>query len=161
VHQIREQKPSCYIIVALSVHDMNLHAAYQDLQRRIGERCSSKTSFFIHEEAGICSFVPDPASQHTQRARLLFYGSFVIVFNLPGSYLAGDAALIKELRYSNRAYMFTTSQFPFVMGMIVAKLEKTQDVERNSITPTRFCADWESKSPRFSLIHRSCECVRS
>jgi serine palmitoyltransferase len=98
VYRIREQKPSCYITVVLSVHDMNLHTAYQDLQRRIAARRSIKTTVLIHDEAGMSSFVSDHAPQHTQRARLLIYGSFVTAFNLPVSYLAGDAALIKELR---------------------------------------------------------------
>jgi hypothetical protein len=133
---------------------MNLHTAYQDLQQYIGVRRSSKTTVLIHDETGMSSFVSNLAPQHTQHAKLLIYGSFVTAFNLPGSYLAGDAALIKEHRYSSRAYMFTTSQFPFVMGMIVAKLEKMQDREGISIIPTRFCVDWESKTPEVLVIEQ-------
>jgi 7-keto-8-aminopelargonate synthetase-like enzyme len=154
VHRIREQKPSCYITVVLSAHNMDLHTAYQDRQRRIATRRSSKTTVLIHDEAGISSVVPEPAPQHTQRARLFIYGSFVTAFDLPGSYLAGDAALIKEVRYSSRAYMFTTSQFPFVMGMIVAKLVKTEDREGISIIPTKFCVDLESKTPEVLVIEQ-------
>jgi serine palmitoyltransferase len=139
VHRIREQKPSCYITVVLSAHNMDLHTAYQDRQRRIATRRSSKTTVLIHDEAGISSFI---------------YGSFVTAFDLPGSYLAGDAALIKEVRYSSRAYMFTTSQFPFVMGMIVAKLVKTEDREGISIIPTKFCVDLESKTPEVLVIEQ-------
>jgi hypothetical protein len=67
VHRIREQKPSCYITVVLSAHDMDLHTAYQDRQRRIATRRSSKTTVLIHDEAGMSSFVPESAPQHTQR----------------------------------------------------------------------------------------------
>jgi 7-keto-8-aminopelargonate synthetase-like enzyme len=154
VQRIREQKPSCYIAVVLSAHDMNLHTAYQDLQRCIGARRSSKTTVLIHDEPGMSSFVSNLAPQHTQWARLLIHGSFVTAFDLPGSYLAGDAALIKEVRYSSRAYMFTTSQFPFVMGMIVAKLVKTEDREGISIIPTKFCVDLESKTPEVLVIEQ-------
>ncbi|KAF2856196.1 hypothetical protein T440DRAFT_463530, partial [Plenodomus tracheiphilus IPT5] len=60
--------------------------------------------------------------QSSQRARILIYGSFLKAFNVPGSYLAGDAALVCELRFASRGYMFTMSQLPFIMDMIGVEL---------------------------------------
>jgi len=49
---------------------------------------------------------------------LLLYGSFTRTLGLPGGYLAGPEGLVRELRYTSRGYMFTTSPPPFVMDMI-------------------------------------------
>ncbi|OAL32561.1 hypothetical protein AYO20_07871 [Fonsecaea nubica] len=54
----------------------------------------------------------------------LIYGSFYTAFGLPGAYLAGSAVLLKELRYTSRGYMFTTSQQPFIVGMVAAELQR-------------------------------------
>ena len=56
-------------------------------------------------------------------ARILVSGSFYRALGLPGGYLAGDATLIEELRYTSRCYMFTTSPQPFVMAMIKEVLQ--------------------------------------
>lgn len=56
--------------------------------------------------------------------QVLVYGSFYKIFNgLPGGYLVGSEALIRELRYTSRGYMYTTSTPPFVMDMIREALE--------------------------------------
>ncbi|KIY01042.1 uncharacterized protein Z520_03708 [Fonsecaea multimorphosa CBS 102226] len=55
---------------------------------------------------------------------VLVYGSFYTAFGLPGAYLAGSPVLLKELRYTSRGYMFTTSQQPFIMGMVAAELRR-------------------------------------
>ena len=57
-------------------------------------------------------------------AQMLCFGSFNTLFSLPGAYLAGDTLLLNELRYTSRGYMFTTSQLPYVMGMIKEALSK-------------------------------------
>jgi 7-keto-8-aminopelargonate synthetase-like enzyme len=38
--------------------------------------------------------------------------------------MAGDAAIIEELRYTSRCYMFRTSPKPFVMAMIKEALQQ-------------------------------------
>ncbi|EFQ36283.1 aminotransferase class I and II [Colletotrichum graminicola] len=44
-------------------------------------------------------------------------------------YLTGPENLIRELRYTSRGYMYTTSVPPFVMGIIAAALESTLSKE--------------------------------
>ncbi|EXJ66817.1 uncharacterized protein A1O5_10012 [Cladophialophora psammophila CBS 110553] len=61
--------------------------------------------------------------------QLLIYGSFYTAFGLPGAYLAGSPVLLKELRYTSRGYMFTTSQQPFIMGMVAAELQRVMGIE--------------------------------
>jgi serine palmitoyltransferase len=55
---------------------------------------------------------------------VLLYGSLTRTLGLPGGYLAGPECLIRELRYTSRGYMFTTSPPPFVMDMIRVALER-------------------------------------
>lgn len=54
-------------------------------------------------------------------ARILVSGSFA-PFGLPGGWLAGNAELIEEFRFTSRGYMFSTSPMPFVMAMIKQNL---------------------------------------
>lgn len=59
-----------------------------------------------------------------EKVQLLLYGSFYkILGGLPGGYLVGSEALIREMRYTSRGYMYTTSTPPFVMDMIREGLE--------------------------------------
>ena len=69
-------------------------------------------------------------------ARLLMYGSFRRKFGLPGAYLTGDAQLVRELRYNSRGYMFTTSQPPYVMGMIAEALREILNARDKSLSLT-------------------------
>lgn len=56
--------------------------------------------------------------------QVLVYGSFYKIFNgLPGGYLVGSEALVRELRYTSRGYMYTTSTPSLVMDMIRETLE--------------------------------------
>ncbi|KAF4826626.1 Serine palmitoyltransferase 2 [Colletotrichum tropicale] len=54
---------------------------------------------------------------------VLVCGSFNHIFGLPAGFLTGPESLIRELRYTSRGYMFTTSPPPFVMDMLRAALE--------------------------------------
>ncbi|KAF9877147.1 aminotransferase class I and II [Colletotrichum karsti] len=54
---------------------------------------------------------------------VLVCGSFNRIFGLPAGFLTGPESLIRELRYTSRGYMFTTSPPPFVMDMLRAALE--------------------------------------
>ncbi|KIV87753.1 hypothetical protein PV11_03276 [Exophiala sideris] len=84
-------------------------------------------TILLIDEGGIGTF-SRPRNNHGQNSpRLLLYGSFFRAYNLLGSYLAGDPALIMELRYTSRGYMFSTSQQPFIMGMIAAELLKLDE----------------------------------
>ncbi|TKA73948.1 hypothetical protein B0A55_05644 [Friedmanniomyces simplex] len=55
-------------------------------------------------------------------ARLLVFGSFYQSLGLNGAYLAGDKALVDELRYTGRGYVFTAAPAPYVMGMVAEAL---------------------------------------
>lgn len=56
--------------------------------------------------------------------QVLLYGSFYKMLNgLPGGFLVGSETLIRELRYTSRGYMYTTSTPPFVMAMIRETLQ--------------------------------------
>ncbi|GKT41233.1 aminotransferase fum8 [Colletotrichum spaethianum] len=58
-----------------------------------------------------------------ENIHVLMSGSFNRIFGLPSGFLTGPESLIRELRYTSRAYMFTTSQPPFVMDMLRAALQ--------------------------------------
>lgn len=61
--------------------------------------------------------------------QVLVYGSFYKTLKgLPGGYLVGSEALIRELRYTSRGYMYTTSTPPFVMDMIRETLETALEI---------------------------------
>lgn len=55
---------------------------------------------------------------------LLLFGSFASSICLPGAYLSGNRDMIGELRYTSRAYMFTSSQLPFIGTMVAESLEE-------------------------------------
>ncbi|KIW85385.1 hypothetical protein Z517_00775 [Fonsecaea pedrosoi CBS 271.37] len=69
--------------------------------------------------SAVSAMIPKLRDHH-----FLIYGSFYTAFGLPGAYLAGSPVLLKELRYTSRGYMFTTSQQPFIMGMVAAELQR-------------------------------------
>lgn len=54
--------------------------------------------------------------------RLLVFGDCSSTVGLPVGYLAGPESLVRELRYTSRAYMYTTSTPPSVMDMLRAAL---------------------------------------
>ncbi|KAK1824648.1 hypothetical protein LTR12_000973 [Friedmanniomyces endolithicus] len=56
------------------------------------------------------------------RARTLVFGSFYQGLGLNGAFLAGDGALIDELRYTSRFYVFAAAPPPFMMGMVAEAL---------------------------------------
>lgn len=58
-----------------------------------------------------------------KNVQLLVLGSFYQTFGLPGGFLTGSHVLINELRYTSRGYMFTTSSYPWLLGMAAALLE--------------------------------------
>lgn len=65
-----------------------------------------------------------PSRSDTEKVEVLLYGSFYKILNgLPGGYLIGSEALVRELRYTSRGYMYTTSTPPFVMNMIHEALQ--------------------------------------
>ncbi|KXH31616.1 aminotransferase class I and II [Colletotrichum salicis] len=58
-----------------------------------------------------------------ENIHVLVCGSFNRIFGLPAGFLTGPQSLIRELRYTSRGYMFTTSPPPFVMDMLRSALE--------------------------------------
>jgi nucleotide-binding universal stress UspA family protein len=64
-----------------------------------------------------------------KNVQLLVLGSFYQTFGLPGGFLAGSHVLINELRYTSRGYMFTTSSYPWLLGMTAALLENLKQME--------------------------------
>ncbi|OAP60447.1 hypothetical protein AYL99_05449 [Fonsecaea erecta] len=120
----------------------NLRSLLETVQRARGP---SGMTILVHDAAGVGSLWNDRAQSHALFAKtstgtttpkpefrdhhLLVYGSFYAVFGLPGAYLAGSSVLLKELRYTSRGYMFTTSQQPFVMGMVGAELRRMMKMD--------------------------------
>ncbi|KAK5718424.1 hypothetical protein LTR15_008151 [Elasticomyces elasticus] len=70
------------------------------------------------------------------RARLLVFTSFYHTLGLNGGCLAGDKALIEELRYTSRCYVFTAAPAPYMMGMVAEafNMRKTHSLEEISQT---------------------------
>ncbi|KAK5698200.1 hypothetical protein LTR97_007161 [Elasticomyces elasticus] len=70
------------------------------------------------------------------RARLLVFTSFYHTLGLNGGCLAGDKALIEELRYTSRCYVFTAAPAPYMMGMVAEafNMRKTHSLEEMSQT---------------------------
>ena len=66
---------------------------------------------------------PCEANILRKNIHLLVFGDCSAAFGLPVGYLAGPKRLISELRYTSRAYMYTTSTPPSVMDMLHAALE--------------------------------------
>ncbi|KAK5233784.1 hypothetical protein LTR47_004902 [Exophiala xenobiotica] len=107
---------------------MNLPSLLEEIRRSRGP---SGMTVLLHDDAGASSLWHDgsPLSLNSKSSlgfrdhQLLVTGSFYHAFGLPGAYLAGSAVILKELRYTSRGYMFSTSQQPFIMGMVAAELE--------------------------------------
>ncbi|KAK7903017.1 hypothetical protein LTR67_002663 [Exophiala xenobiotica] len=107
---------------------MNLPSLLEKIRRSRGP---SGMTVLLHDDAGAGSLwhdgsplsLPSKSSLGFRDHQLLVYGSFYHAFGLPGAYLAGSAVILKELRYTSRGYMFSTSQQPFIMGMVAAELE--------------------------------------
>jgi serine palmitoyltransferase len=90
----------------------------------------------VHDSGGVgclsTQYRPsqDPAFD-TRNHQLLVFGSLYRAFRLPGAYLAGGPALLKELRYTSRGYMFSTSGLPFIAGMALAEVQKRVELGKN------------------------------
>ncbi|KAK4941938.1 hypothetical protein LTR10_018268 [Elasticomyces elasticus] len=122
---LRSQSRSTYATLVLRSNEITDQRHLEDfLDRTTSLHQHAGMTILLIDEGGIGTF-SRPRTIHGQNsARLLLYGSFFRAYNLLGSYLAGDPALIMELRYTSRGYMFSTSQQPFIMGMIAAELLK-------------------------------------
>ncbi|OCT51434.1 serine palmitoyltransferase 2 [Cladophialophora carrionii] len=121
---------SSYITLFLDVdgEETNLRPLLKRIQQARG---SPGMTLLLHNHAGCTagSFWQDEqalvrSSPGFRDHQFLMFGSFYRAFGLPGAYLAGRPVLLKELRYTSRGYMFTTSQQPFIMGMVAAELKK-------------------------------------
>ncbi|EXJ58451.1 hypothetical protein A1O7_05876 [Cladophialophora yegresii CBS 114405] len=130
LEMIRGCGPSAYITLFLGVEgkQTNLRLLLQKLQQTRG---SAGMTILLYNHAGCTagsSWQGEQAlvssSDGLRDHQFLVFGSFYRAFGLPGAYLAGSPVLLKELRYTSRGYMFTTSQQPFIMGMVAAELEK-------------------------------------
>ncbi|KAI1613213.1 aminotransferase class I and II [Exophiala viscosa] len=118
---------STYATVVLTSQEIIDQQHLEDfMNRALGEHAGM--TILLIDEKGVGTFsCPRNIHGGQDSPRLLLYGSFFRAYNLLGSYLAGDPALIMELRYTSRGYMFSTSQLPFIMGMIAAELQKFAD----------------------------------
>ncbi len=58
------------------------------------------------------------------KASILVFGAFKDTLDLNGSYLVGNEALIQELRWSSRMYVFSVSPPPFAMSMVAAAVKE-------------------------------------
>ncbi|KAK5115300.1 hypothetical protein LTR62_001500 [Meristemomyces frigidus] len=79
----------------------------------IARMCTTTTS---------CNVTDFMALLGTRAANVLLFGSFYNTFGLNGAFLAGDKAIIEELRYSSRCYVFTAAPAPYMMAMVSAAI---------------------------------------
>ncbi|TLS30739.1 hypothetical protein PpBr36_03916 [Pyricularia pennisetigena] len=101
-----------------------VRAAVDQLVRQVGDRTAvtvlvrdARTPKARPEIAHIRQLVPRGGRVHA-----LLFGTCVAA-DVEVGYLAGPENLIRELRYTSRGYMYTTSMPPFVVDMMVAALE--------------------------------------
>lgn len=113
---------ACFTVI---VHAQEVHLL-KGLTQMAG-KCPM--TILLHSPSGasnvqqVCTDISVSRS-NTGNVQVLVYGSFYKMFNgLPGGYLVGSEALVRELRYTSRGYMYTTSTPPFVMDMIREALE--------------------------------------
>ncbi|KAJ9609447.1 hypothetical protein H2200_005774 [Cladophialophora chaetospira] len=117
---------TCFLDSTIQDDKMNMQAVREQVRQARGV---AGMTFLLHDATGAGSLQRDQSSFNDQACEsrdhhVLVFGSFYRAFRLPGAYLAGSPVLLKELRYTSRGYMFTTSQLPFVMGMAAAELGK-------------------------------------
>ncbi|KAK3678346.1 hypothetical protein LTR78_001643 [Recurvomyces mirabilis] len=79
----------------------------------IAQICSRPSSCALQELVALCAKF---------NAGMLLFGSFFDTFGLKGAFLAGDCAMIEELRYTSRCYVFTAAPAPYMMAMVSAAL---------------------------------------
>ncbi|KAL6709945.1 hypothetical protein ACN47E_000730 [Coniothyrium glycines] len=116
---------SDYITLVLDAQALDEASSIDTLLTDLGQtRAPANTTVLLIDSTHSATFAHLQLVSRTRKARLLTYGSFYHLLKLPGSFLAGDAVLLEELRYTSRGYMFTTSQQPYVMAMIGAELER-------------------------------------
>ncbi|KAI1593037.1 aminotransferase class I and II, partial [Pyrenophora tritici-repentis] len=66
--------------------------------------------------------------------RILISGSYRSALGLCGGYIAGDKAIVEELRYSSCCYMFSTSPLPMHMAMVTEALATSHCALENKST---------------------------
>jgi serine palmitoyltransferase len=86
-------------------------------------------TILIHSPSSIPLARQMAALSNWKNVQLLVLGSFYQTFGLPGGFLAGSHTLINELRYTSRGYMFTTSSYPWLLGMSASMLENLKQME--------------------------------
>ncbi|KAK4554569.1 hypothetical protein LTR86_008424 [Recurvomyces mirabilis] len=79
----------------------------------IAQTCSRPSSCALQDIVALCAQF---------NAGMLLFGSFYDAFGLNGAFLAGDSAMIEELRYTSRCYVFTAAPAPYMMAMVSAVL---------------------------------------
>lgn len=126
-----------YVDTTLEDNRLALNAIFERLNRLKGP---SGMTILLNDIDGLgylsdteLQFKPAETSKF-RGARLLVYGSFRPKLGLPGAYLTGNAQLVRELRYTSRGYMFTTSQPPYVMGMIAEALREMLNARDESLS---------------------------
>ncbi|KAI8940620.1 hypothetical protein NX059_001892 [Plenodomus lindquistii] len=121
---------SCYLTIAIDTQDIPDQLDFEQFLGQCGElRNSSNTTILIHDDGEFSDLTRYGPFMKSTRPRVLFHGSFYSAFQLPGSFLVGDATLIEELRYTSRSYMFTSSQHPYNVAMIDAELKRVTQAE--------------------------------
>ncbi|KAF2022655.1 aminotransferase class I and II [Setomelanomma holmii] len=119
-----EKRHSTYRTILLRSNHLSKCSGAQALLAALSGKGGANTTIVLHDDQGLGGASSFYRLLSESQARLLIYGSFHRAVRLSGSYLAGDAALIEELRYTSRGYMFSTSQQPFGMAMIAAELSR-------------------------------------
>lgn len=139
IESVGGRKGGCHVTLYVNAlgHD-GAYTNFNDLMTRLAPvRSRLRTLTLLIDDSlglklhdrGISGAVDLVALQKKLKATILIYGSFHASLGLNGSYLAGDAAIIQELRWSSRFYVFSSSPPPFEMSMIAAVLKERMALE--------------------------------
>lgn len=138
VHQIQSvnSKRNAYVTIflgnAVADESLDLIRLVQDLTD--GRRPSSTTILLGNMDESVGAGLSIKRAQKmiryvlARKQEVLPYFSFQRAFGIPGAVLAGSSIMLEELRFTSRTYMFTTSQQPFLMGMILHRLQAIRSV---------------------------------
>lgn len=120
IGQLAQRDDACFTVI---VHARAVNVL-KGLARMAG-KCP--TTILLHNPSrflNVQRMFTDGSARNAVNVQILIYGSFYkILDGLPRGYLVGSEAQVRELRYTSRGYMYTTSTPPFIMAMIQEALE--------------------------------------
>lgn len=118
--QLAQRDDACFTVI--------VHARAVNVLKRLARMARKcPITILLHNPSrflNVQQMFADGAVPNAVNVQILIYGSlYEILDGLPGGYLVGSEALVRELRYTSRGYMYTTSTPPFIMAMIQEALK--------------------------------------